>query len=162
MADDHICFYVHGKAVLIDKENKSLVNHNWLDNGLGYLRCRSGVYENRLIHRVIMCPTDEQEVDHMNGDKYDNRKCNLRVCTHAENMMNRRKHKNNRSGIKGVYYAPNRAKNWRAQIRKDGVKYDLGGYETPGEAKIAYEIASKELHKNFRRNSKANKIKLTE
>tara|TARA_R110000851_G_scaffold33896_1_gene90358 strand:- start:4452 stop:4940 length:489 start_codon:yes stop_codon:yes gene_type:complete len=162
MTDNHICFYVHGMPVLIDKEFEFLVNHKWLDNGFGYLRCRSGIYENVVIHRIIMRPTDGQEVDHINGDTYDNRKCNLRICTHAENMMNRRKHKNNKSGIKGVYYAPNRAKNWRAQIRKNGVKYDLGGYETPEEAKIAYELASKKLHKDFRRIDESSQMKLTD
>ncbi len=81
-------------------------------------------------------PADE--IDHINRNRSDNRLTNLRECTRQENMRNVPKHKDNRSGYKGVF--PNRKK-WSAQICKDGRKYHLGTYSTPAEAYEAYCFA---------------------
>jgi hypothetical protein len=54
-------------------------------------------------------------VDHINGDKLDNRKINLRLCTQQQNCMNSSLLSNNTSGVKGVYWCNKRMK-WSAQI----------------------------------------------
>ena len=56
----------------------------------------------RLMHRFLLSPPDEMDVDHRNGDTLDNRRENLRICTHLENGQNQMKHKTNTSGYKGV------------------------------------------------------------
>lgn len=89
-------------------------------------------------------------VDHINGDRANDRIANLRLATQAENLRNRGKQKNNTSGFKGVYqHAQN---NWRARITKDGRQYCLGLYSTPEEAHRAYAIAAERLHGDFARD----------
>lgn len=70
-----------------------------------------------LLHRFIMNLDDNNyEVDHINHDRTDNRKSNLRIVTHAENMKNVKTPKHNTSGRVGVQYLKNRNK-WKAVIR---------------------------------------------
>lgn len=57
-----------------------------------------------LMHRLILDPPKHLSVDHINGDGLDNRRLNLRLSTHAENMRNRKKHKHSTSRFKGIYF----------------------------------------------------------
>lgn len=76
------------------------------------------------------------EIDHINGDRSDNRLCNLRCVTSTENARNSRISKSNTSGVQGVsWYA--RSKKWLAQIRVNGRLLHLGYFETLDEAKQA-------------------------
>ena len=100
------------------------------------------------LHRLVIGAKPGQIVDHVSGDVLDNRRANLRVCTHAENMRNRRMQRNNRCGFKGVYPQKN---SFRAQIRANGVKYLLGSFATPERAHQAYVEAAKRLHGDFAR-----------
>ena len=56
-----------------------------------------------MMHRYILSADDEHEVDHINGNSLDNRRCNLRIVTRSENMANRAIFRNNTSGYKGVF-----------------------------------------------------------
>lgn len=92
-------------------------------------------------------PGDLLEVDHINGDPRDNRKVNLRVCPHEYNMRNRRKHKNNASGFKGVrQVGPDR---WSASIGECGRHYHLGVFDSPEKAYRVYCEAAAWLHGEF-------------
>lgn len=112
----------------------------------GYVRHRNGAY----LHRLIANARTDQFVDHIDGDPLNNELSNLRVCSHAENMRNRKVHANNSTGIKGVYRDRNK---WRAQIRAHGQKYHLGSYDSLQEAQTAYESASLRLHGQFSRTN---------
>lgn len=91
-------------------------------------------------------------VDHINGNGLDNRRCNLRVCSHGENMRNRTMNRNNRSGYKGVYFDPDKnGRPWRAQIRANGRKHSLGRFDTAEQAYEAYQKAAERLHGEFAR-----------
>lgn len=103
------------------------------------------------LHRAILGVADGTLVDHINGDKLDNRKANLRACTHEENMRNRKRHKNNRSGFKGVYKDGRVLCGWRAQIRVNKRKLTLGVFPTPEVAHAAYCEAALKHHKHFAR-----------
>ena len=72
-------------------------------------------------------------MDHINGNKLDNRKVNLRVVTHKINMRNRRNHKKWTSKYVGVHFHRINKK-WRSQITIDGKITDLGCYSTQKEA----------------------------
>ena len=75
-------------------------------------------------------------IDHINGDKSDNRWGNLREASDGQNQLNRGLPVNNRSGIKGVRFEEARQK-WRAQIVVDNVAINLGRFSTQEAAKEA-------------------------
>jgi hypothetical protein len=109
-------------------------------------------YDGKLIlmHRFILNPAPDMQIDHINGDGLDNRRSNLRICTHDQNRLNRKIHKNNKCGYKGVYWAPHNKK-WRAQIRRDNKRYFLGYFSDLIEAARAYNNAAIKLHGEFAR-----------
>lgn len=97
------------------------------------------------------------ELDHINGNRDDNRIVNLRLATVSENRTNKPKQANNKSGFKWVYWC-RQSKTWRAEVSytKDGVKKKLrsSGHETPD---AAYEVASnfaKSAHGTFYNHGK--------
>lgn len=109
---------------IIDREDYDTVKeYKWCLSKNGYVINSKGKY----LHRIV---TKENTlfVDHINGNKLDNRKCNLRPCSNADNLKNRVKIPiNNTSGIIGVIYRSDRNK-WRAEICVDGKKIRLGYY----------------------------------
>jgi hypothetical protein len=102
------------------------------------------------MHRVIMGDPDGFQIDHIDGDGLNNRKSNLRLATRCENNRNRKINKNNTSGLKGVFWIASR-KRWRAEIKADGKKINLGYFNTPEAAHAAYVAASERLHGEFGR-----------
>jgi len=130
---------------IIDKEDKEKIEHTFWSKSHGYIK--NG---RTFLHRFIMnCPKD-MIVDHINGDKLDNRKCNLRICTQAQNCCNSKKQKNNTSGYKGVCWHTTRKK-WFSSIKYNKKNISLGYFNTPEEAYAAYCKAAKELHGEFAR-----------
>lgn len=106
------------------------------------------------MHREIMklnrvVNGHRQEVDHINMNRLDNRKTNLRVCTPSLNRGNKRMQSNNRSGFKGISPADCKSKPWKAQIQLNGVYQHLGLYATPVEAARAYDKAALEVFGEF-------------
>lgn len=142
-----------GVVTLVDDEDFELAKgFAWYVHVIGYAYCdiwrpkRKGI----LLHRLIMGLEvgDRRQVDHINGNKLDNRRSNLRICTHAENMKNRKLHKNNKSGFKGVYW-DNRSQRWRASIRTDGKVRRLGFFHSAESAFEAYKAAAIVYHGAF-------------
>jgi len=97
-----------------------------------------------LMHRVILESPPGQAIDHRNGDGLDNRRCNLRFCTTAENQANRCKHDPDRyaSMFKGVTWRKDRRK-WRAQIKVNGKDIALGSFHSEVVAAFAYNVAAR-------------------
>lgn len=91
-------------------------------------------------------------LDHINGDRADNRMANLREATHAENLHNRGRNKNNTSGYKGVSLHRSTGK-WDARIMVNRKQVYLGIYETQEDAHAAYTSAAAKLHGTFARTS---------
>jgi hypothetical protein len=113
----------------------------WHISDKGYVR---NTKLGRLHRYITNCP-DDMVVDHINGNRLDNRKCNLRICTHSENNANR-KPKENRSLPKGVVKKGNR---YRAYITHNKERMYLGSYKTIEEAQKAYKEKSQELYGDF-------------
>lgn len=102
-------------------------------------------------HRLVMNAQPGQSVDHKHGDKADNRRKSLRICTHSQNMHNRRViAANNSSGFKGVSWNRQGGK-WVAQICKDGKNRLIGRFACKIEAARAYNEAALTLHGEFAR-----------
>jgi hypothetical protein len=93
------------------------------------------------MHNVIMGNHNGMQIDHINGNGIDNRKCNLRTCTIAQNQMNRMTPKNNTSGYKSVSRTGASGK-FRSSIKANGKRLNLGLFNTSAEAAIAYNKAA--------------------
>lgn len=98
------------------------------------------------MHRLIMGAEPGQVVDHINGEGLDNRRENLRVCTHRQNQQNRRRSVNNKTGYKGVIFHENR---YRASIQLDGKQSPVGAFRCPLKAARAYDVAALKHYGEF-------------
>lgn len=103
------------------------------------------------LHRFIMGLKygDKRQVDHQNHDTLDNRRANLRVCTHVENARNVRMHSNNSSGYRGVTWNRDRKK-WLAQAQLNSKQRYLGLFDTKEKASRAYEEFTDKHHGEFK------------
>jgi hypothetical protein len=140
---------VKNGVFLVDDEDVTLhvQGRGWTVNSGGYVHATiQGIQ--RPLHRLLMGlePGDPRQVDHINGNRLDNRRCNLRVCTARENRRNARKRKDNTSGFKGVIRV-GRDGTYRAVLA-------IGGFSSAEEAAKVYdtlaEVAYGEYaHLNF-------------
>ena len=108
--------------------------------------------ETTYLHRLLTSAPRGLEVDHIDGDTFNNKKDNLRLCTQAENQQNRGPSKNNKSGFKGVFMCEshrNLSRPWQAKIYVRGEKHHLGFFSTSEEAAKAYDKKALELHGEF-------------
>ena len=115
----------------------------------GYaFRVIKGEVKNRIVylHRAILDATSGIEVDHINRDGLDCRRKNLRHATRLQNILNAGPRKNGASKFKGV--EANRKK-WRARIRLDGVRVNLGTFDTEEQAALVYNKHAKKLFGEF-------------
>jgi hypothetical protein len=87
-------------------------------------------------------------IDHIDGNRLNNRVSNLREANDSENQWNSLAQKNNKLGIKGVRLDKN-GKNYCARITHYGKEYGLGTYDTIEEASLAYQKASLKYHGEF-------------
>jgi hypothetical protein len=110
-------------------------------------------YEKRkkvFMHRQIMQPPRGKVVDHIDGNKANNCRSNLRVCSHRENMHNMRKHSDSSSRFKGVGYLKRR-RQWYARIWCMGEWTWLGYFTEEAEAARAYDRKAVELFGEYAR-----------
>lgn len=89
------------------------------------------------------------QIDHINGNRVDNRLGNLRLATNQQNSYNRGAQRNNSLGLKGV--KTTRGGRFSARINAEKKSYFLGVYDTPEQAQKAYQQAAKVLHEEFSR-----------
>lgn len=101
------------------------------------------------IHRFIMKPKIDEEVDHINGNSFDNRRSNLRICTTAENVRNSKKRKDTNHKYKGTVFVK-RLNRWRARIQCNGKRYTSSrSYKTEKEAAEKYNEMAIQYHGSF-------------
>jgi hypothetical protein len=140
-----------GRAVLVDDEDAELVSGYPWHHTKGHASYSDASTDKnaRYMHRMIMGDPEDKEIDHINGNGLDNRKINLRVCTHAQNMKNRKKRSSPTSSTyKGVSWHKREGK-WIARIYSDGICYYLGYYDDEVKAARAYNDRARELHGEF-------------
>jgi hypothetical protein len=142
-----------GFVALVDGEDLALVNqYKWCaltkpGADLVYAQNRSRK-RSRLMHRLIMGAVNGQYVDHRDGNGLNNRRTNLRLCSHAQNLRNQRVQRNNTSGFKGVSFE-NRRNRWVAYIYFEGKHIWLGYFHSPKHAALAYNAAARRCFGEF-------------
>ena len=100
------------------------------------------------LHRLILNAPDCYDVDHINGNTMDNRKCNLQLVTEQQNAAKGKLYSANKSGYRGVTWHMAGSK-WRTQITVNGRSIHLGIYDTKEEAALAYNEAALKHFGNF-------------
>lgn len=102
------------------------------------------------MHQVILNLPSGMKSDHINGDGLDNRRSNLRSCTHCENMRNRSKNIRDSSRYKGVFWDKATQK-WRARISINSRETHLGYFDDEEKAACAYNAAARKHFGEFAR-----------
>lgn len=141
--------FLVGYAIVDAEDAPRLLAHHWTMASTGYaITNRKQIPgQEALMHRVIAAPAPDQVVDHINGNRLDNRRANLRNCTQGQNTINRRAIRA-QSGFRGVTQ-DKRDKSWAACVAYDHTVLSLGAYPTPEDAAYAYDSAARQLHGEF-------------
>ena len=130
-----------GSKFYVDPEDFELIKDIcWHDTGTGYVSGKTVEGTEVLLHRFILDAPKNSFVDHINHNRKDNRKSNLRIVNQSQNMQNSKLSKTNRSGVTGVSWFE-RDKKWRASITINYKAYNLGVYGTIEEAAAARKAA---------------------
>lgn len=136
-----------GKYALVDDGDFEWLNeHKWcVSHGYAVRRLsKAEGFRVVFMHRVIANTPENMKTDHINGDTLDNKRTNLRVCTQAQNVANRRKQPGTTSTYKGVSWQKY-AKKWQAHISEKNRSKYLGLYADEAGAAKAYNVAAQEL-----------------
>lgn len=139
-----------GKVTIVDDEDySSLAQWKWCYSSNGYAE-RSSPRPKKILymHRVITNTPKGMQTDHINGDRLDNRRSNLRVCSSAENRCNTGKMSTNKSGYKGVIW-DKKSEKWMSRICFRGKQIYLGLFVDVIQAAEACDAAVKKLHGEF-------------
>lgn len=122
-------------------------------NAHGYLRTKVNgkhIAAHRLAWALHTGSFPKSDIDHINGDKEDNRFANLREADRSQNQINRGLMKNNTSGHKGVNWNASEGK-WMARCAAYGKRIHLGYFNNIADAVAAYKDAASKLHGQFSR-----------
>lgn len=144
-----------GEKVFVDDEDYGFVSRfKWRMSGK-YAATTSGIHYNDsskrntvYMHRLVLLAPASLQVDHIDGNKLNNKKSNLRVCTATQNRGNTPYQTNNTSGFKGVTYDKAR-RQWKAQISYKKVAKGLGRFNKKEDAARAYNQAAKKYYGIF-------------
>lgn len=146
-----------GKIALVDDADFVWLSHyDWFLAGrsggkLSYAETHVTAIDGRQqtiqMHRVVAGCPPEFIVDHIDCDGLNNQRSNLRICTHAQNLANRRKHVG-ASQFKGVQRADGR---WRARIGAGPNRVSLGAFDNEVDAAKAYDRAARDLYGEYAR-----------
>ena len=138
-------------AIIDPADYETLTQWNWrFYNGYA---ARQEQRKTIYMHRQIMQPPDRMLIDHINRNKLDNRRSNLRICTRRQNIHNQPTKRGSASKFKGVEYRRDRQK-YFARIRYNGKRLWLGTFTNETEAAQAYDRAAQKYfgpyaHLNF-------------
>lgn len=146
------CIELTGGAVAIvdDEDFAEVAQYRWFLAKIGYAirngkRIGGKKAPSQYMHRVIMKAQKGQICDHINGNKLDNRKCNLRFVTNSQNRMNKGVQSNNKLGEKNIHYVA-RKRRFVVQVMVNRKNAFHGYFKTLEEARLARDLALAKHH----------------
>lgn len=154
---NHVFVYLtNGFVGLASPEDACLVaSQAWHANRLKDGQWTMKGWGTKPFHRMVLL-NPQATIDHINGNRFDNRRSNLRLCSNAENVRNQKGHRDRRhSSFKGVTRMAKRGprKQWVARIQVAGKSMHLGAFPTEEDAARAYDRAAIEHHGPFARTN---------
>ena len=138
----------NGGFTLVDAEDFDMLSRwTWRKSSYGYA-VRSFRFHSECrrrgrvasLQRTLLLPSPLDDVDHINGDRLDNRRDNLRLATRSQNHMNRRP-----VGGSSRYKGVSRYKRlglWRTDVKRDGIQRTVGYFADEVAAALAYDMAA--------------------
>lgn len=145
-----VFFHNTDNFFICDLQDLELVkNGTWFENEQGYARTLDN-NKFKFFHNYIIPNNNEMCCDHINGNRLDNRRCNLRSVTKQQNALNTKMYKNNTSGHTGVYKRNN---SWIAYINYKNEYINIGSFKTKEEAIEARQQKEIELFGVYRRGA---------
>lgn len=138
-----------GEVILIDSVDFGIVSkYKWNINSRGYAVTSSGkkkgLSKALKMHRSIMGVTNpKDQIDHINRNKIDNTRCNLRICSNTHNSYNRSGNKNSITNYKGVKLENNKLNPYSARIIFDKKYIYLGAHKTAEIAAMVYNVQAR-------------------
>jgi hypothetical protein len=134
-------------ATVDDSDYEEVSKYRWYAFGHGRNVYAATSKNGRMVymHRMLMRPRKGYVVDHIDGNGLNNRRCNLRVCTPAQNLINKAP-RGGTSRFTGVYRAK---KKWLAHVTHRGKYYYLGVFDDEVEAAKARDRKAYELHGEY-------------
>lgn len=135
-----------GKVALVDDEDyERLIQYKWYAKKCG---CKWYAYRSMesfmAMHTFIMNPPKQMQIDHIDGDGFNNQKSNLRICTPSENSCHKVCTKNKYKGVRKLS-----KKSWVGYINHNKKSIYLGSFNTEWQAAEAYNKKAKELYGDF-------------
>jgi hypothetical protein len=136
-------------AEVDDEEYDALSKFKWYFMQVGYA-ARTDRSTKKLVymHREIVGAENGRQVDHISGDKLDNRRSNLRIATNQENHFNMGLRRDNTSGAKGVCWHK-KARKWMARVHINGKDIHLGLFADKNEAITVRRSAAQKYQGEF-------------
>jgi hypothetical protein len=138
-----------------DKQFAGRVAGNITKNG--YKNIRLSEYGLIMCHMIVWIYHNGEipggfDIDHIDGDRLNNRLENLRLCTRSQNLFNMKIRKDNASGVKGLSWNE-KSKSWRARISVNKIKIEVGSFPKKESAIIAIKEARAKHHGDFSRHA---------
>tara|TARA_R100001530_G_C4309379_1_gene152609 strand:- start:47 stop:496 length:450 start_codon:yes stop_codon:yes gene_type:complete len=137
-----------GIKIKVDQEDYEYLKcFTWcIHNGYACTNvCSFGGRKTMYMHRLLLEPDSTMQVDHINGDRLDNRRENLRECTEKQNKQHKTVTRA-KSGLRGV--TKNRNK-WISRIKFNGITRHIGSFNTKIEAAKAYDVMARKSFGEF-------------
>lgn len=141
-------------AIVDTEDYDGIAGVLWYLHTQGYACNKTKSHGVRLMHRIVLARklgralNRGEVVDHINHDKLDCRRSNLRLASVSQNGMNMTRPAHNVSGYKGVWWSTQKRK-WKATIKLNGYDSHIGFYDDPEQAALAYDVAATQLFGNY-------------
>ena len=137
-----------GEVFLFDRSDWDIVKkHTWYISKRGYVTTNIKRVPTPM-HKILLGKIEGRDTDHISRDKLDNRRSNLRICTHQENSFNQPLRSTNTTGYIGVSFVK-AAKKFEAYVHFNGRKHYFGLYDHSRDAAVARDNGAKLLFGEF-------------